>query len=102
MDTFDLVVIGAGPGGYVAAIRAAQLGLRVACVDRRAPPGGTRPNAGAPTTKSLRPPQTALARLRRWVPPAPTDAPPPRHRGRRRHPRPQGDAGPQGRRRQGP
>ena len=31
---FDLVVIGAGPGGYVAAIRAAQLGLRVACVER--------------------------------------------------------------------
>ena len=32
---FDLIVIGAGPGGYVAAIRAAQLGMRVACVDRR-------------------------------------------------------------------
>ena len=33
-STFDLVVIGAGPGGYVAAIRAAQLGLRTACVER--------------------------------------------------------------------
>ncbi|MEC7184982.1 MAG: FAD-dependent oxidoreductase, partial [Pseudomonadota bacterium] len=34
-DDFDLVVIGSGPGGYVCAIRAAQLGLRVACVDKR-------------------------------------------------------------------
>ena len=32
-DTLDLVVIGSGPGGYVAAIRAAQLGMRVACVE---------------------------------------------------------------------
>ena len=34
-DKYDLVVIGAGPGGYVAAIRAAQLGLHVACIDKR-------------------------------------------------------------------
>ena len=34
-DTFDLVVIGGGPGGYVAAIRAAQLGMSVACVESR-------------------------------------------------------------------
>ncbi|NVK47498.1 MAG: FAD-dependent oxidoreductase, partial [Rhodobacteraceae bacterium] len=33
-QNFDLIVIGAGPGGYVAAIRAAQLGLKVACVER--------------------------------------------------------------------
>ena len=33
---FDLVVIGAGPGGYVAAIRAAQLGMKVACIDKAA------------------------------------------------------------------
>ena len=33
-DIFDLVVIGAGPGGYVAALRAAQLGLRTACVEK--------------------------------------------------------------------
>ena len=39
--TYDLVVIGAGPGGYVAAIRAAQLGLKVACVEREAALGGT-------------------------------------------------------------
>ena len=37
---FDLVVIGAGPGGYVAAIRAAQLGMKVACVEKRATLGG--------------------------------------------------------------
>ena len=45
-DEFDLVVIGAGPGGYVAAIRAAQLGLKVACVDRRSSLGGTCLNVG--------------------------------------------------------
>ncbi|KAK9489849.1 dihydrolipoyl dehydrogenase [Lipomyces doorenjongii] len=37
----DLVVIGAGPGGYVAAIKAAQFGLKTACIDKRGPPGGT-------------------------------------------------------------
>ena len=37
---FDLVVIGAGPGGYVAAIRAAQLGMKVACVEKRPHAGG--------------------------------------------------------------
>ena len=36
---YDLVVIGAGPGGYVAAIRAAQLGMRVACVEKASSPG---------------------------------------------------------------
>ena len=35
-DSYDLVVIGAGPGGYVAAIRAAQLGMKVVCVEKRA------------------------------------------------------------------
>ena len=34
MEDFDLIVIGAGPGGYVAAIRAAQLGMKVACVEK--------------------------------------------------------------------
>ncbi|HEY9721123.1 MAG TPA: FAD-dependent oxidoreductase, partial [Oscillatoriaceae cyanobacterium] len=33
MDTFDVIVVGGGPGGYVAAIRAAQLGLKTACID---------------------------------------------------------------------
>src|SRR3954465_10482474 len=52
-DQFDVVVIGAGPGGYVAAIRAAQLGLKVACVDRRATLGGTCLNIGCIPSKAL-------------------------------------------------
>jgi len=50
---YDLVVIGAGPGGYVAAIRAAQLGLKVACVDKRAALGGTCLNVGCIPSKAL-------------------------------------------------
>ena len=50
---YDLVVIGAGPGGYVAAIRAAQLGLRVACVEKRATLGGTCLNVGCIPSKAL-------------------------------------------------
>src|SRR5512137_299024 len=49
---FDLVVIGAGPGGYVAAIRAAQLGMKVACVEREAL-GGTCLNVGCIPSKAL-------------------------------------------------
>ncbi|KAK9448131.1 uncharacterized protein V1518DRAFT_438619 [Limtongia smithiae] len=49
----DLVVIGAGPGGYVAAIKAAQLGLKTACIDKRGPPGGTCLNVGCIPSKSL-------------------------------------------------
>ena len=52
-QTFDLVVIGAGPGGYVAAIRAAQLGLNVACVEKRATLGGTCLNIGCIPSKAL-------------------------------------------------
>jgi len=40
-ERYDLVVIGAGPGGYVAAIQAAQLGKKVACIDKRSTFGGT-------------------------------------------------------------
>ena len=50
---FDLMVIGAGPGGYVAAIRAAQLGMKVACVDRRNSLGGTCLNVGCIPSKAL-------------------------------------------------
>src|SRR5690606_16042741 len=56
---FDVVVIGAGPGGYIAAIRAAQLGLSVACVDawtneKGGPaPGGTCTNVGCIPSKAL-------------------------------------------------
>jgi dihydrolipoamide dehydrogenase len=52
-NNFDLVVIGAGPGGYVCAIRAAQLGLRVACIDKRGAPGGTCLNVGCIPSKAL-------------------------------------------------
>ena len=50
---FDLIVIGAGPGGYVAAIRAAQLGLRTACIDKRGVWGGTCLNVGCIPSKAL-------------------------------------------------
>lgn len=50
---FDLVIIGAGPGGYVAAIRAAQLGLKVACVEKRKTLGGTCLNVGCIPSKAL-------------------------------------------------
>ncbi len=50
---FDVIVIGAGPGGYVCAIRAAQLGLRVACVEKRATLGGTCLNIGCIPSKAL-------------------------------------------------
>ena len=52
-DRYDLVVIGAGPGGYVAAIRAAQLGMRVACVEKDAALGGTCLNIGCIPSKAL-------------------------------------------------
>lgn len=50
---FDVIVIGAGPGGYVAAIKAAQLGLKVACVDKRSTLGGTCLNVGCIPSKAL-------------------------------------------------
>ncbi len=53
MDSFDLIVIGAGPGGYVCAFRAAQLGLKVALVEKRATLGGTCLNVGCIPSKAL-------------------------------------------------
>lgn len=50
---FDVLVIGAGPGGYVAAIRAAQLGLKTACAESRATLGGTCLNVGCIPSKAL-------------------------------------------------
>jgi len=50
---YDLIVIGAGPGGYVCAIRAAQLGLKVACVEARETLGGTCLNVGCIPSKAL-------------------------------------------------
>lgn len=52
-NQFDIVIIGGGPGGYVAAIRAAQLGLKVACVEKRGSLGGTCLNVGCIPSKAL-------------------------------------------------
>jgi dihydrolipoamide dehydrogenase len=52
-DSFDLIVIGAGPGGYVCALRAAQLGMKVGCVENRATLGGTCLNIGCIPSKAL-------------------------------------------------
>jgi dihydrolipoamide dehydrogenase len=52
-NNFDLVVIGGGPGGYVCAIRAAQLGLKTACIESRGALGGTCLNIGCIPSKSL-------------------------------------------------
>ena len=52
-DTYDVVVVGGGPGGYVAAIRAAQLGLKTACVEKRGTLGGTCLNVGCIPSKAL-------------------------------------------------
>ncbi len=52
-NEFDLIVIGGGPGGYVCAIRAAQLGLKTACVESRGTLGGTCLNVGCIPSKSL-------------------------------------------------
>lgn len=53
MADYDVIVIGAGPGGYVAAIRAAQLGLKTACVEKRETLGGTCLNVGCIPSKAL-------------------------------------------------
>lgn len=52
-DSYDVIVIGAGPGGYVCAIRAAQLGFKVACVEKRVTLGGTCLNIGCIPSKAL-------------------------------------------------
>ena len=52
-NNFDVIVIGGGPGGYVCAIRAAQLGLKTACVESRGTLGGTCLNVGCIPSKSL-------------------------------------------------
>ncbi len=52
-EKFDLIVIGAGPGGYVAAIRAAELGMKTACIERDARPGGVCLNVGCIPSKAL-------------------------------------------------
>ncbi len=53
MEEYDVVVIGSGPAGYVAAIRAAQLGLKAACIEKRQTLGGTCLNVGCIPSKTL-------------------------------------------------
>src|ERR1700719_2048545 len=52
-ERYDLVILGAGPGGYVAALRAAQLGMKVACIDKDPTLGGTCLNVGCIPSKAL-------------------------------------------------
>lgn len=52
-EIYDLIVIGAGPGGYTAALRAAQLGMKTALVDRRGTPGGVCLHEGCIPSKAL-------------------------------------------------
>src|SRR5690349_13503830 len=52
-ESFDVIVIGGGPGGYVCALRAAQLGLKAACVESRGALGGTCTNVGCIPSKAL-------------------------------------------------
>ncbi len=63
MKKFDIVIIGAGPGGYVAAIRAAQLGLKTALVEKAPAPGGTCLHWGCIPTKALLHAATLLGKL---------------------------------------
>ncbi len=53
MQRFDVVIIGSGPGGYVCAIRCAQLGLKTACVEKDKTLGGTCLNVGCIPSKAL-------------------------------------------------
>mgnify|MGYP006243059753 CR=1 FL=1 len=53
MSEFDLTILGGGPGGYVAAIRAAQLGMKVAVIEKRVTLGGTCLNIGCIPSKAL-------------------------------------------------
>ena len=94
MESFDLVIIGAGPGGYVAAIRAAQLGLKTALVEKRRSPRRHLPQ------RRLHPLQGA-ARVERAVRRRPPQLRRPRHLGRRSGARPGPHDGAQGRDRQG-
>jgi dihydrolipoamide dehydrogenase len=52
-ERFDLVIIGSGPGGYVASVRAAQLGLKTACIEKEPRMGGVCLNVGCIPSKAL-------------------------------------------------
>ena len=65
MNQFDLVVIGAGPGGYVSAIRGAQLGYKTALIEKRGTLGGTCLNVGCIPSKALLDSRSITSRPRR-------------------------------------
>ena len=52
-STYDVIIIGSGPGGYVAAVRASQLGLNVACIEKAPRLGGVCLNVGCIPSKAL-------------------------------------------------
>ena len=52
-STYDVIIIGSGPGGYVAAVRAAQLGFKVACIEKAPRLGGVCLNVGCIPSKAL-------------------------------------------------
>lgn len=64
-EHYDIAVVGAGPGGYVAAIRAAQLGFKTVCIDKRSTLGGTCLNVGCIPSKALLQSTEWLFRLKR-------------------------------------
>ena len=65
-NNFDVIVIGGGPGGYVCAIRAAQLGLKTACVESRGALGGTCLNVGCIPSKSFLISQKIIIKLKKF------------------------------------
>jgi dihydrolipoamide dehydrogenase len=65
--SYDVLVIGAGPGGYVCALRAAQLGMKVACVEKRTTLGGTCLNVGCIPSKALLHASEHAVALRRYA-----------------------------------
>ena len=67
MDSYDLIVIGSGPGGYVGAIRAAQLGMKVACIEKDPTLGGTCLNVGCIPSKALLESSEKYAEARRGL-----------------------------------
>ena len=64
-DQYDIAIIGAGPGGYVAALRAAQLGFKTVCIDKRPTLGGTCLNVGCIPSKTLLQSTELLSRLKK-------------------------------------
>ena len=73
-DNFDVVVIGAGPGGYVAAIRCAQLGLRTACIEKEPLLGGTCLRVGCIPSKALLESSERYVDCLLYTSPSPRDA----------------------------